>query len=52
MVVRNFLNYISKSSNADKIAVIKMLLISGIGISQEDENRLLEYFRGLQNEDK
>jgi len=38
MYVREFLKYISNSSNVDKIAVIKMLILSGIGVSGRDKN--------------
>lgn len=52
MFVRDFLKYISNSSNADKVAVIKMLIFSGIGISEDDQKMLLAYFREIQDGNK
>ena len=52
MVVRNFLKLMSNSKNEDKIAIIKLIINSGIGIPEDEEKRLLEYFHGIQDETK
>lgn len=52
MVVRNFMRLMSASTCRDKIAVIRMLIASGIGISESDEKKLIEYLCKVQNEGK